>query len=236
MEESATLIEKVRYEYLQNGCAGVFRKIRSKVKKFLFYTNCSIWYSKSLIRPIEKIVIDKTIDLHFLEQNKNEIIEWLKENKNKFPASYFEKEVESAIKNNHVFAVLKNHGEIIGFLKVGIGPTYIHDFDKTVQFPDRVAFIYDTFILPGYRGNNLAQFIVSSASEYFAQKEFKNIFCHIESWNVPSVKTFKKADFYEMDSIRFVRILRCSFFLKNRFSPFYDLEKYLNRKAANEQA
>ena len=123
--------------------------------------------------------------------------------------------------------MLKEQGNIAGYLKVGRGPTYIGDIDKTVVFEPKTAFIYDTFILPEYRGKNLSVFVVDEVARYLKNQEFERILCHIEKWNTPSIRAFQKAAFHAFGSIRFVRIAYFSFFIRNGFMPFLNLEKHL---------
>ena len=221
------LAHDIKTEFDLNGLSGVFRKGWQKARQFMFYSTCSIWYERNLDDPVSRITPGLDLEPDFLAHDKSELIEWLKWHQNRFPWIYLNKEIETALANKHIFFILKHKHSIIGYVKIGVGPTYIHDFDKTLVFEPSAAFIYDTFILPEYRGMNLALFAVNEVARFCKERSFKKMICHIEKWNTPSVKTFKKAGFQAVDSIRFIRVGRLSFYLRNKYRPFFNLEKAL---------
>jgi GNAT superfamily N-acetyltransferase len=163
----------------------------------------------------------------FLVADKSELIDWLRINHAIYPWIFFEKEIESATKNNHVYMVVKHKKSIIGYIKVGVGKTYIHDFNMEICFPERTAFIYDTFVLPDMRGKNVAVHALFSLMEYLNARGFCRILCHIEDWNKASVRTFEKAYFYPRGSVRFIRVAECSIYIRGRFRFYRTLESYV---------
>jgi len=227
MTATLKLANDNKAEFNLKGLGGVFRKGWQKTRQFMFYSTCSIWYERSLDDPISRFTPGLDLEPGFLAHDKGELIEWLKQHQNRFPWIFSNKEIESALINKHIFFILKHKHSIIGYVKIGVGPTYIHDFDKTVVFEPGAAFIYDTFILPEYRGMNLALFAVNEVARFCKERNFKKMICHIEKWNIPSVKTFKKAGFQAVDSIRFIRVGKLSFYLRNKYRPFFNLEKAL---------
>lgn len=166
----------------------------------------------------------------FLVDDKIELVNWLYAKKYEYDWIYCEKEIDCSFENHHYFCILKENENIIGYIKLGVGNTYIHDFDNIIHFDDKTAFISDTFMLPEYRGLNLGVYLISSASKYLQDHGFKQILCHIEKWNIPSVKTFKKVGFAEQGVIRFVRIAGLKFFISNGLHIFSDLEKFIKNK------
>jgi uncharacterized protein (DUF362 family)/GNAT superfamily N-acetyltransferase len=167
------------------------------------------------------------VEIEFLARNRTKLIEWLEEKKNTFPWIYSEKELEAAHDQDHVFLILTYQGCIIGYVKIGLGQVYIHDFDQAPTFPPKTAFIYDTFVLPEYRGKRLASFALEQVSRYCREKKYSKILCHIERWNVVSVRAFEGAGYEARESIRFIRLAGVPFFLRRGFLPFLNLESYL---------
>lgn len=222
-------IGRLKNELVQNGIWALTGKVLSKITSTFYYSSCSVWYERSFMDPITHFTPEIEVRSEFLVHDKVRLVKWLNENKSKFPWIYFESEVETALKHDHVFLILLHQDQIIGYVKIGLGPTYINDFDQILVFQPKTAFVYDTFTLPEYRGKSLALFALNQVCEYFKGHHFERILCHIEEWNVPSIKTFEKAGFRAMISIRFTRIARLSFFVRRGYIPFYSLEKYLNK-------
>jgi ribosomal protein S18 acetylase RimI-like enzyme len=227
-------LNRLRNEVAQRGIWGLCKKILNRIATFFYYSTSSVWYERNLEEPIHHFPPDIAVKTEFLDHDKTRFVEWLRDNKSKYPWIYFEKEVDAALKYDHVVLLMTHQDLIIGYVKIGVGHTYIHDFDQILEFQPGTAFVYDTFTLPDYRGKSLALFALNQASEYFKARNFERILCHIEGWNVPSIKTFEKAGFRARDSIRFIRMARFSFFVRGGCIPFFNLEKYLSRLGTNE--
>lgn len=227
MDNKECLIDKMINEYTLNGISGLFKKIWNKIHHFLFYTTYSVWYERDLCKSILHFSPDCTVETDLLQYDKSKIIEWLKENKTNFPWIYFEKEISSAISNDHIYFTVTCQSSIIGYVKIGIGSTYIHDFDKSIEFNKGIAFIYDTFVLPEYRGKKLALYSLNQIAQYLKEKNYTKILCHIEKCNIPSIRTFENAGFSAKDSLRFTRIARFSFFVRSGCFPVFNVEDFL---------
>ena len=206
-------------------------RVGQKLKKLTFYTTASDWYVRDLTDPVSDVVPKLKVTGMFLEEDKSGLVKWLFENKEQFPWIYFVKEIDTAKNNNHIFYVIKYNASIIGYMKIGINCCYIHDFNEIIKFPRKFAFIYDTFILPEYRGKKLAQFCVNESIKYLNRNNYNTVLCHIENWNLPSIKVFMDAGFYKKDCIRYFKILFLRFFVKNNFFFFLGMEKYLKTLA-----
>jgi RimJ/RimL family protein N-acetyltransferase len=236
MENNENYMSKIVKEFTSNGISGILNRIWNKTRHFLFYSTCSIWFERNLDEPVLSFTPELKLETEFLIHDKSRLIEWLRDNKSKYPWIYFENEVDAALKNEHVFLILLHQDRIIGYIKIGIGDIYINDFNQYVKFQPKIAFVYDTFTLPEYRGKSLALFALNQAIEYFNSLKYMRIFCHIETWNVPSIKAFEKAGFRAMDSIRFIRTAYFSFFIRGGRIPFRSLERYMMSHSTNEQA
>ncbi len=226
--------KKVSLELKRNGISGVLRKGWHKMCRFLFYSSCSSWYELKLDDSLPKCNARLDFQTEFLKQDKSELIRWLKYYSDRFPWIYCQKEMEFATANEHTFFVMRQNKKIIGYVKIGIGPTYIHDFDSHVVFEPQTAFVYDTFILPDYRGMHLTVFALGKVAGHFREHGFKRILCHIEKWNTPSVKAFTQAGFKGIGSIRYIRVANISFYLYNKYRPFPDLEMVLSSNMVPE--
>ncbi|MBI5235122.1 MAG: GNAT family N-acetyltransferase [Deltaproteobacteria bacterium] len=190
----------------------------------------SIWFYRTLKDPIKPVQPGMDVEMVFLAEDKSGLIAWLKENSRSFPWIYIEKEVESALANGHIFGCVRRNDEIAGYVKIGIGPTYIHDFGRTIRFPDGVAFIYDTFVAPEYRGKRIGLYAVSGALNHLKRAGFKGVWCHIEEWNCASLKTFMRAGFTEASRIRFMRVLGMPLYIRGDGRPMMKLEPLLEAR------
>lgn len=218
---------KIKGSVTCHGVMGVAGKLWRKLATLLYCTSCSTWYLRDLQVPVMPFSPEIDVTIKFLVEDKLNLVRWLAENKGTYPWIYIENEIDVAMENKHIFLEMTHHEQIIGYIKVGRGRTYIHDFDRIVEFPPGTAFIYDTFTLPEYRGKSLALHALNSLIAYLKEYKYKQIVCHIEKWNIPSIRTFEKAGFHAFNSIMFVRIIRFTFFIRNRFVPFIELDSYL---------
>ncbi len=177
---------------------------------------------------VDPVTRQSDIDINFLVENKSRLINWLREHNARFPWMYKEKEIQLAETDKHIYATILHHRDVIGYIKVGINNVYIHDFDKIVCFPKDAAFIYDTFVLPEYRGKNIAFYAISRTIDFLREAGFKKLWCHIEKWNTASLKTFQKAGFTPKGTIRFSMILGMPIFIKDSYIPLIGLEVFIS--------
>lgn len=124
-------------------------------------------------------------------------------------------EIRTGTSENHIFPHVKYNGEIIGYLKVGFKWVYILDYDDRIEFPDRNSFIYDTFVMPEFRGKNIAPFLLNETMRYLKDRQFQKIWCHIPDWNHRSRRAFEKLNFQCVAHVRYLKILSHKFFTKS---------------------
>lgn len=220
---------RARRALKKDGVLFLLKKLARKIKYLTFRTTCSIWFCKSLSEPVDSTAKHPDIDINFLKEDKSRLINWLREHNARFPWMYKEKEIQLAETDKHIYASILHHGDIIGYIKVGINNVYIHDFDKAVCFPNDSAFVYDTFILPEYRGKNIASYAISRTIDFLREAGFKKLWCHIEKWNTASLKTFQKAGFIPKGTIRFSRVLGLPIFIKNGYIPLIGLKAFISQ-------
>ena len=197
----------------QNGTSRLLRYILTKLKHILFETNSADWYCRDLRNEVTDIVPSKSVQIIF--DNKDEIVRWLRENRFAYSWIYVPQEIETAILEKHIFPYVKCHGRIIGYVKVGFKRVYIMDYNKIIDFPDKDSFIYDTFILPEFRGENIAPFLLEETIKYLRNQGYERLWCHIPSWNTSSRRAFAKLNFERIDCIRYLRILNLRFFTRS---------------------
>ena len=141
------------------------------------------------------------------EDQKEKLHTWLYRNRNLYPWVYFPNEIEFSNKFDHWYPVVYDNGSIIAWMKVGRSQVYVHDFETVTEFPDKLAFIYDTFVDPEYRGRGLGSMMIKQTKIFLAEHGYDAVACHIEDWNKPSIKTFQSNSFSPLGQIRFLRIL-----------------------------
>lgn len=212
----------------KEGILFLFKKLVRKVKHLTFRTTCSIWFCKSLNEPVDSITMSD-IDIKFLVEDKSRLINWLRNHNARFSWMYKEKEIQLAETDKHIYVIILHHDDIIGYIKVGINNVYIHDFDKIVCFPKDSAFIYDTFVLPEYRGKKIAFYAIAKTIHFLNEAGFQRLWCHIEKWNTASLKTFQKAGFMPKGTIRFSKVFGLPIFIKDSYIPLIGLEAFISQ-------
>lgn len=220
---------KVQRTLRRAGILSLIKKLGKKIKHLTFRTTCSIWFCKSLNEFVDFTAKQPDIDIDFLKEDKSKLINWLREYNARFSWMYKEKEIQLAETDKHIYVDIMNHGNIIGYIKVGINNVYIHDFDKIVCFPKDSAFVYDTFILPEYRGKNIALYALLETIRFLNEKGFQRLWCHIEKWNTASLKTFQKAGFMPKGTIRFSKVFGLPIFIKDSYIPLIGLEAFIRQ-------
>jgi len=193
---------KVKKAYKSGGVSLLLKRSFRKTSQTIFRTNNAYWYAKDLTLPIPDIEpkIPAEIDWDF-----SNTVEWIKTNT---VFSYAEeREIETAIKQNHYYPNVRYQGNIIGYIKVGYGEVYVMDFDKIVRFQNGTAYIYDVLTLPDFRGQGIAPFLVTEVMRFLKQRGYKRLLCHIPEWNTASASSFTKCSFERIKRIRYCKIL-----------------------------
>lgn len=221
MERLGNLQLKAERIFKKDKIKGLLSKIILKIRSVLYSTNSAIWFKKNLEENLKPLTSDINVQVDF--HNKN-IIQWLHDNHNKYQWIYVPKEIKSADTNQHLFATLIYNKTIIGYIKTGINKVYILDFDEDVLLPPDVAFIYDTFILPEYRGKNIIPFTIVKVISFLKQRGIKEVFCHIPKWNTASRRAFEKVGFKAIAYIRFWRAFKFKFLIKDIYRASYRIE------------
>lgn len=164
----------------------------------IFTTNSAIWFEKDLT---EKLVeYQPNIPVEIDMNSTSQTIEWLKKQDQKWVVH--SKEIEAAIKYNHCWPSVRMNGKIIGCIKIGFGKVFIVDYNKVVEFPDKMAFIYDTYVLEDMRGKGIAKYLFSQTSKFLKTKGYTKFGCHIPPWNKASISACEKMGFKKIIYIR----------------------------------
>lgn len=168
----------------------------------IFTTNSAIWFEKDLSEKIEDFQAKIPVEID--TGSTNQTIEWLK----KLNLSWvvYPKEITTALKYKHCWPSVSNNTKTIGCIKIGFGCIYIADYDKVIKFPDKMAFIYDTYVSNEYRGKNVARYLISQSIKYLKSQGYTKLGCHIPPWNKASINAFEKNGFKKVNYIRYLRI------------------------------
>jgi len=196
-------IEQAKKTYTVGGVKGLSKCVIKKVTNFMVTSNYAMWFKRDLNQPIVDQIPKISVKIQFDKREKT--LQWIKSfNKNWM---YNKKEIETAEAENHTIAGIFHKKEIIGYIKIGHKKVYIQDFQKVIPFSPGKAFIYDTFVLPEYRGLGAARYTITESMKYLKKQGFNELLCHIPQWNKASITAYKKAGFESIKGIRFVKIL-----------------------------
>ena len=169
---------------------------------FIFSTNSAIWFEKDLTEKLveypPKIPIE--IDMNSTSQT----IEWVKNQKEKWLTN--SKEIASAQNCNHCWLSINTNGNIIGFLKIGFSNPYITDYKRVIEMPEKMAFMYDTFVIPAYRNKGVSTYVATQVLKFLKEQGYNKVGVHVPSWNIASLRTLEKMGFKKVIYIKCFRI------------------------------
>ncbi len=80
-----------------------------------------------------------------------------------------------------------------------------------VMLSEGIGYIYDTFVLPEFRGRGIHSAVVFQVLEYLKQKKYTGALVIVKRTNIPSVLTFKKFSFKEKQAFLITKILWLKF-------------------------
>ena len=204
------LVNRARHILTEKGLWELIQSIMRKAKTTAFETNSAPWFRKDLLERTE--ILEPKIPAQVDFFSTDETINWLKRNHHRFPWMYIDREIEVAGSEKHFFSNVRHGGEIIGYAKVAKRRCYVLDYDGVINIPPKVAFVYDAFILPEYRGNGLAPFLFTSVAKFLSEQQYSALWCHIPEWNTASIKFVSKCGFKRIRRVRYRRFFRFKFF------------------------
>ena len=170
---------------------------------FIFTTNSAFWFEKDLTNDIRDIKINLPVNINFNSNNKT--IEWIKKQNKNWLTN--ENEIDAALKYGHLWPYICVDDRIVGYIKIGFDKVFINDFDKLINFPKKMAFIYDTYVVEEMRGKGIATYLICEAIKYIKNQGYTKVGCHIPPWNKPSIHAYEKIGFKKINYIRNYRIL-----------------------------
>jgi ribosomal protein S18 acetylase RimI-like enzyme len=196
---------KVKAAYRTGGVSLLLMRTRRKILSS-FQTNNACWFVRDLSYPILEIQPRIPVEVDW---NLYKTLEWLRTQTVDVSISgysYEPREIDTAIKENHYFLNIRYQGDIIGYVKVGHGRVYIMDFGMDINFPKGTAFIYDTYVIPDFRGLGIAPFMITNVMHFLKQNGYQRVMCHIPTWNLASTKAYSKCFFKRTKRIWYFRV------------------------------
>ncbi len=186
------------------------KRLIGKFLRFIFTTNSAIWFEKDLIGELidyqAKIPVE--IDLNSTSQT----IEWLKKQKESWVTN--PEEITAALAYNHFWPSVRANGRIIGCIKIGFNNPYIVDYNRVIQLPEGMAFIYDTFVIEDMREKGVAKYLISQANKFVKSQGYIKVGCHIPPWNKASISAYEKIGFKKVKYIRNISLFGFSILIE----------------------
>lgn len=186
------------------------KRVLKKALNAVYKKHTSIWYIKHLNR--QSIYLEASrlpsidgLTVHF--NRLSEIIDWLISNKSTYPWIFSKKEIESMKKYDHKVPFVEFNNQIIAYTKVALNRIYIKDYGSFFSLAPNKAMFYDTTVVKGFRGKKIPHFLKLQIIDRLYEKGIEQIFAHIESWNLPSIKSNQRLGFSEIGNNRYFRIL-----------------------------
>lgn len=212
--------KSAKYYYLKSvqilkseGIISFLNRGLQKLKWLSYSSSEAFWFYRDLSETSERI--SPGIDARMEYESENEIIAWLQEHHAQFGYLYIPREIALQQRERHIFPFVCAGDDIVGYIKIGINQVYINDYDEVILLPGKTAMIYDTFVLPEYRGRNVASFIISEIIEFLRNAGFLHLWCHIPPGNRASINIYSNAGFRRVDHVRHWRLLRWKLFSRD---------------------
>jgi len=177
-----------------------------RILNFIFTTNSAIWFEKDLTEELADYQAKLPVEIDM--NSTSQTIERLKSQKQRWVVH--PKAIAAALEYNHCWPSVRTNGKIIGCTKIGFGNVYIADYNRVIEFPERMAFFYDIFILPEQRGKGVAKHLVIQAIKFLKAQGYTKVGVHVPPWNKASIRVCEKIGFKKVSYIRYFRIFGVS--------------------------
>ena len=178
------------------------KRLIGKFLKFIFTTNSAIWFEKDITKKLVEYppMISVEIDMDSTSQT----IEWLKSQNESWVTN--PKEIAIALKYNHCWPSVRTKGHIIGCVKIGFRNPYITDYNRVIELPEKMAFVYDSFIIPEQRGKGVVTYVTMEVFKFLRAQGYTRVGLHVPSWNKASLRSVEKMGFTKVIYIKNYRI------------------------------
>lgn len=207
----AVIVKKIKRAYQEKGISGVLRRSLQRCTRVLFETNDAIWFNRDLNEDV--LSVDSDIQLKVTINNFKETYDWISQMQTHWMLNA--NEFNTALQQGHFWANIKHENNIIGYIKLGYNNVYIVDYNMAIHFPPKVAFIYDTYVLPELRGHKVASYFINEVADYLKNDGYCTLMCHIPRWNIASIKSYERIGFKRMGKIRYLKIFGFSYLTAN---------------------
>jgi len=194
---------KIKEIYKDQGLMKLLIHIIRKILGTIYTTNSAIWFERDLTEEITDYQLDFSVEISMNSINKT--TQWLKSQKQSWLVH--PKEIIVALKYNHCWPSVSINGKIIGCIKIGFENVFIVDYKQVIKFPEKMAFIYDTYVLEEQRGKGVGKYLIAQAMKFLKSHGYTKVRCHIPPWNKISISAYEKMGFKKISYIRFFRIL-----------------------------
>jgi ribosomal protein S18 acetylase RimI-like enzyme len=189
----------------------ILRGFLGKIRRATFRTNHAFWFAKDL-KSDENANLSEHDELTVEFHNFEEVVGWLKKEAVQFPWIYNKQEIDSALRNSHLYPAIKYNGETVGYVKVALNKVYIEDYEDEIPLERDECYIYDTFILPEFRMKHFTIKFLKQVLAFLKKIGIYFVYCHIPHWNKASLKLYRNLGFRKIAHIRYVRIFKMRIF------------------------
>ncbi len=203
-----SILQKCEQVWLAEGLGGCCCQIAARVSESLWHTTSADWYCASLPGLAASAASDGEL---ITFDSTESTINWMAQLKDYFSFAYVEREIQAAREFNHIYGLARLENRNAGYIKIAFKKVYVSDFERRIELPPDIAFVYDTFVHPDFRGRHLAHRLVAASKAEAFRRGCRQMWCHIPRWNVRSIRSFTANGFEPRGFIRNVRLLRWQF-------------------------
>ena len=191
----------------------LFRLIIQRTPSYFLERNNHIWLSRNLDEEDINVKPKIPVSINFSRSEFNETLNWIK--KNNFVWGRYEKEIKVAIAEGHYWVNAKSEEKIVGFMKIGFGKVFVSDYNKSLQFPKHVVFLYEMRVIPEFGGKKIASYLLNESCIFFKRQGYTKALGYSHKWNTASRKSLFNTGFREIKTIYYYKILGIKFLTAN---------------------
>lgn len=134
---------------------------------------------------------------------------------------------EERLNSGHLCFIAERNGDVVHYSWVAFKEIYLKELNRKLRMESDVAYIYDGYTVPEFRGMGISSLVAAKIFEYLLKNGFNKAYYLISSNNHPSLRVAEKIGSRNIGEITSIRLfkLRKLIFKSKTFEDYTKLEK-----------
>jgi len=194
------LLARIRRAWEEGGLRALGRGLAERVWR----QNSAIWHERKLEGDLPHP--SAQMPLGIVLEDASGTVAWLR------TRPHDPIELSLALAEGHLIARAEVNAQPVAYLKVGWGEVWVSDYQCGIKFPERAAFIYDTYVDSALRRRRVGSRLVAAVMHELKRRGFSRVYCHIPRHNIASRRLYESLGFAPRKQILFLRLLGARIF------------------------